>query len=59
MSSACDEGFICPYCLVGFGSASKLQGHFVEMHSDIDLPEAKSYKASQVSDVCVCACVFL
>lgn len=27
------EGFICPYCLVGFGTSSKLQGHFVEMHS--------------------------
>ena len=27
------EGFICPYCLVGFATSSKLQGHFVEMHS--------------------------
>lgn len=27
------EGFICPYCLVGFGTSGKLQGHFVEMHS--------------------------
>ena len=27
------EGFICPYCLVGFAISSKLQGHFVEMHS--------------------------
>ena len=28
-----DEGFICPYCLVGFASSGKLQSHFVEMHS--------------------------
>lgn len=27
------EGFICPYCLVGFATSSKLQDHFVEMHS--------------------------
>ena len=27
------EGFICPYCLVGFSSPGKLQGHFVDMHS--------------------------
>ena len=27
------EGFICPYCLVGFATSSKLQSHFVEMHS--------------------------
>lgn len=27
------EGFICPYCLVGFASAGKLQSHFVDMHS--------------------------
>ena len=27
------EGFICPYCLVGFGSSAKLQSHFVDMHS--------------------------
>lgn len=31
--SVVDEGFICPYCLVGFGSSGKLQSHFVEMHS--------------------------
>lgn len=28
-----DEGFICPYCLVGFATSGKLQSHFVEMHS--------------------------
>ena len=27
------EGFICPYCLVTFANPSKLQTHFVEMHS--------------------------
>ena len=27
------EGFICPYCLVGFASSGKLQSHFVDMHS--------------------------
>ena len=31
--SVVDEGFICPYCLVGFASSGKLQSHFVEMHS--------------------------
>lgn len=28
-----EEGFICPYCLVGFATSGKLQSHFVEMHS--------------------------
>ena len=27
------EGFICPYCLVGFGCQGQLQNHFLEMHS--------------------------
>ena len=27
------EGFICPYCLVGFGTSGKLQNHFIDMHS--------------------------
>ena len=27
------EGFICPYCLVGFASSGKLQSHFVDVHS--------------------------
>ena len=27
------EGFICPYCLVSFGTSGKLQNHFVDMHS--------------------------
>ena len=31
--SVVDEGFICPYCLVGFATSGKLQSHFVEMHS--------------------------
>lgn len=32
MSLEC-EGFICPYCLVAFGTSGKLQKHFVDMHS--------------------------
>lgn len=31
--SVVEEGFICPYCLVGFATSGKLQSHFVEMHS--------------------------
>ena len=31
-----DEGFICPYCLVGFLTSAKLQSHFVEIHSGGD-----------------------
>ena len=31
--SVIEEGFICPYCLVGFATSGKLQSHFVEMHS--------------------------
>ena len=31
--SIVEEGFICPYCLVGFATSGKLQSHFVEMHS--------------------------
>ena len=28
------EGFICPYCLVGFATSGKLQSHFVDLHSE-------------------------
>ncbi len=28
------EGFICPYCLIGFASGGKLQAHFVDLHSE-------------------------
>ena len=33
MASSEAEGFICPYCLVGFVSSGKLQSHFVDIHS--------------------------
>lgn len=33
MSSVDTPGFICPDCLVRFPSPSKLQSHFVDMHS--------------------------
>ena len=36
MSSLECEGFICPYCLVGFASQGLLQSHFLEMHSGLD-----------------------
>ncbi len=32
MSAEC-EGFICPYCLVAFGTTANLQHHFMDMHS--------------------------
>lgn len=33
------EGFICPYCLIGFATSGKLQGHFVDLHSEATEPE--------------------
>ena len=52
--SAETEGFICPYCLVGFGTSSKLQGHFVEMHSGQgSLDEVDSLNGEE--EVCVTA----
>ncbi len=33
------EGFICPYCLIGFATSGKLQSHFVDLHSEATEPE--------------------
>ena len=30
------EGFICPFCLVSFATASALSGHFLKFHTDAD-----------------------
>ena len=52
MSGEHTEGFICPYCLVGFVSASKLQSHFLDMHSGqgfVDEPDSP-----EEVEVCVC-----
>ena len=54
------EGFICPYCLVGFGTSSKLQGHFVEMHSGQgSLDELDYVNGEEEVRACVCMCVAL
>ena len=34
LQSETAEGFICPYCLVSFASANKLQAHFIEFHNN-------------------------
>lgn len=51
------EGFICPYCLVGFGSQGQLQSHFLDMHSgqgqvDHDDYDVVEYVEEEVS-VCM------
>ena len=33
-SETMSQGFICPYCLVSFPTADKLQSHFVDFHSE-------------------------
>ena len=37
------EGFICPYCLVGFSQQQQLQQHFLEMHSGLGIVEQDDY----------------
>lgn len=37
------EGFICPYCLVGFSHQQQLQQHFLEMHSGLGIVEQDDY----------------
>ena len=43
------EGFICPYCLVSFASANKLQAHFIEFHNneEADLVELNQEDGNQ------------
>lgn len=61
------EGFICPYCLVGFSTSGKLQDHFVDMHGSEGFGEdydEVEYVEEEVRErererKCVCVCVII
>lgn len=48
------EGFICPYCLVSFASANKLQAHFIEFHNneEADVVEPNQEDSNQTVSHC-------
>lgn len=50
------EGFICPYCLVGFATSGKLQNHFVDMHSGQDQAMADDYEEVEYMEDDVSGC---